>query len=325
LYGNMFPLGTQEIPMTPVRQIFMTQWNEPGDPTMVGQFNLDISSLEFYSKKYPPETLNTLMLQAISQILTKNAAFRTYLSFKKLYQSNAAYVGVVVKLPGCGAHTGTITYKNCHLMAAPTLAIKIRQALEMMVYCYQKREAIEKIYPHLRAGMDHMLFDCAYGAYPYPIPGNAIASVSNIGPAGFSTVISPLRRTEGLKFTLLAVEKKLLWNNETSTFDARDILPISLSSDHRVFDGNWPIPKLLAGCFDEVFQRMLADGVNPLKNDKFSKTVKAYFIKKIDTLLTTNLEAGYQMLVMLQTHWPDYMDIKTLFKKQETKEPELVD
>ena len=42
-----------EVEMTPIRKIFMTQWNSPGDPTMVCQFNIDVSCLDFFGKKYP--------------------------------------------------------------------------------------------------------------------------------------------------------------------------------------------------------------------------------------------------------------------------------
>ena len=312
-YGKMFSPDSHEVELTPARQMSMTQWNNPGDPTMVGQFNIDVSCLDFYSKKYPSETLTTLMMQAVSQLLMGEASFRTYLSFKKLYQSESAFVAVVVRLPDCGAHTGTIIFKNCHQISAIELASKIRHVLGLMVYCYKKREEIEKKYLQLKVSIDEVLFECAHGAYPYPIPGNAITSVSNIGAGGFSQVISPLRRQEALKFTLLAVERKPTWNNTANAFEAKDILPVSMSSDHRVFDGHWPIQKLLTGCFQQVFQKMLIDNINSVREKTGFKAI--YFRKMVDHMLSTNLQMGYQMLVMLQTNWPEYMNIDEFFNK----------
>ena len=312
-YEKMFTSKNTEVELTPVKQVMMTQWNNPGDPMMVGQFNTDVSCLDFFSKKYPSETLTTLMLQAISQLLANDAAFRNYLSFKKMYVSDSAYVAVVVKLPTCGSHTSSITFKDCHEISAAELAFKIKCVLETMVYCYKKREELEIKHPELKRGMDDLLFDYAHSAYPYPIPGNAITSVSNIGACGFSQAISPLRRNESLKFTLLAVERKSIWNSTTNAFETRDLLPVSMGCDHRVFDGNWPIPKLLQGCFQSAFQQMLVDSQQSVKENKRSQVIA--FRTMVDHILSTNLDMGYQMLVMLQTHWPEYMDIGAFFNK----------
>ena len=103
-----------EVEMTSIRKVFMTQWDNPSDPTMAGQFNVNVSCLDFFNKKFPPETVTCLMMQAVSLGLSLNDSFRNYLSFRKIFQSKESYVGLVVKLPDCGDHIGTIVVENCH-------------------------------------------------------------------------------------------------------------------------------------------------------------------------------------------------------------------
>ncbi|WP_419419358.1 hypothetical protein ACNVED_12630 [Legionella sp. D16C41] len=37
-----------EVEMTPIRKVFMTQWDNPTDPTMAGQFNINVSCIDFF-------------------------------------------------------------------------------------------------------------------------------------------------------------------------------------------------------------------------------------------------------------------------------------
>ncbi len=246
-----------EIEMTPIRKVFMTQWDNPGDPTMVCQFNVDVSCLDFFNKKYPPETLTTLMLQAVSHIITLDGSYRNFLSYKKMYQTRGSYVAVVVKLPNCGDHVGNIVFKDCHEISPVDLAMKIRRVVQMMAYCYTKREQIEKDHPELKHKLDKILYDYTHDAYPYPTAGTSVVSVSSIGFCGYSQAVSPLRKEEGLKVTLLTVERKPMWCKETQSFVPVDTLPVSISADHRIFDGNLPIPKMLNSSFQQMFQNML--------------------------------------------------------------------
>ncbi len=306
-----------ETEMSPTRKIFMTQWNKSGDPNMVGQFNLDVSSLDFFEKKYPPETVTTLLMQVVSEVITEEGSLRCYLSHKKMYQSEDAYVSIVVKLPGCGGHIGNIVFRNCHQITALELSSKIRRALKMMVYCYQKREQMEKKHPHLKQSFDALLYDYAHDTYPYPIPGHSFVSVSGIGFSGYSQAVSPLRRQETVKVTLLAIERKPVWNPVSKTFEPKDMLPISVSADHRIIDGNMPIPKMFDKSFQAVFQRMLEGAIQPIKSDNWVPNM--FFGKLIDKLLETNMVLGYQTLAALQTMWPDFMKIEDIFSAAMTK------
>ncbi len=300
-----------EVEMTPIRKTFMTQWDNPGDPTMVCQFNIDVSCLDFFGKKYPTETLTTLMMQAVSLQLTTEDSFRNFLSYKKMYQSRSAFVAVVVKLPNCGDHVGNIIFKDCHEMTVLALATKIRQILQMMVYCYTKREQLEKNHPHLKRNLDEVLYDSAHDVYAYPVPGSPVISVSSIGFCGYSQAVSPLRKKESLKVTLLTVERKPVWNHATQSFEAKDLLPVSISADHRIFDGNLPIPKLLDSSFQTVFQQMLHGLKKPVTAEKATEYTD--FTKIVDKMLTENLELGYRVLATLQNVWPSFVEMDEIF------------
>ncbi len=389
-----------EIEMTPIRKILMTQMNSPGDPSMVGQFNIDVSALKFFEKKYPNETLTTLMMQTVSNALSTQPSFRNFLSYTKLYQSRGAYVSIIEKLPGCGDHIGTIYFKDCHEITNSELSKRIKRAKHIMVYCYKKREEVEKEHPHLKSQLDAMLYDIAHdNLYPYPVPGNYSIHLSNIGSYGYTQAISPLLKQSKMHILLLAIERKPVWCNNDQSFQAKDLLPVSLSADSRIFGGLLPIPNLLNNAFQTTFQKMkeqlnepLINNVSPeinnykervdkISDDFLSKTTvfsrkkllnhlinkgkdgtlnKACDIlggdleqtlsepsdykdiadkvlldylefdaevaeknenltKRVNKMLSEDLELGYRMLTNLQTVWLDYVDIENLFNAANEK------
>ncbi|KTD07186.1 hypothetical protein A8135_02055 [Legionella jamestowniensis] len=291
-----------EVEMTPIRKVFMTQWENPSDPTMVGEFSINVSCLDFFNKKFPPETLTTLMLQTISKGLDKNVSWRSFLSHGKMYQSKEAYVGLIVRLPDCDDHMGTIVFENCHTMTNQQLSLNIRKILQMMVYCFKKREELEKEHPFLKNTIDKALYDYRNGFYAYPTPGNAVVSLSNIGFYGYTGTKSPLRNNEAMKYTILEIERKPVWNKEAQIFEPQDMLPVSISADHRIFDGNSPVPRLVQQYFNEMFAKMLEERSiapqSPRSPDK-------KFIKICEQLIANNLELGYKSLLILQTYWMD--------------------
>ncbi|WED43313.1 2-oxo acid dehydrogenase subunit E2 [Legionella cardiaca] len=298
-----------EVEMTPIRKVFMTQWENPSDPTMVGEFNINVSCIDFFNKKFPPETLTTLMLQTISKGMIENVSWRSFLSHGKMYQSKEAYVGLIVRLPDCDDHMGTIVFENCHTVTVQQLAVNIRNILQMMVYCFRKREQLEKEYPFLKNIVEKGLYEYRNGFYPYPIPGNAVVSLSNIGFFGYTGTKSPLRVNEAMKYTILEIERKPVWNKEKQIFEPQDMLPVSISADHRIFDGNSPVPRLIQKYFDEMFTKMM---------DEYSLTPSAprnpdkKFIKLCEQLIANNLELGYKSLLALQTYWMDPMKFEHL-------------
>jgi 2-oxoacid dehydrogenases acyltransferase (catalytic domain) len=303
-----------EVEMTPIRKMLMTQWDNPSDPTMVGEFNINVSCLDFFNKKFPQETLTLLMMQAISLGLSEHEAFRSFLSQNKLYQSKKAYVGLIVKLPDCGDQIATVVFENCHEANMQSLAIKIKNIRSLMVYCFKKREQLEKEHPQLTTIMNKTLYAFANDLYPYPIPGNSVVSLSNIGNCGYTQTKSPLRANEVMKVTLLAVERRPVWNHETQALEMQDILPVSVSADHRIFDGNIPVPKLVDHYFKKTFSKMLNSLTEPIKASP--QDLDAKFARLIENLLANNLEIGYKVLTLLQTYWLDFLSIEELLDNE---------
>ncbi len=293
------------VEMSATRQLLMTQWEAPSDPAMVAEFDLNISRLHFFEKKYRPETLTMLMVQAVSQVLSEHALYRAYLSHCRLYQSDKAYVALVVKLPECGDHLGTMVFCEPHKMSLDALIARVKQNLQMMVYCYQKRVALEVDYPELALLMDEVMYEAATGVYPYPMPGNPFVSVSNNGFAGYARAKSPLRVNEVLKFTLLGVERKPVWNDASRSFEPQDSLPVSVSADHRVFNGDVPVPQHLTEAFHCVFDAML--GVTA-REQAVKPANRRSLAKKFDMFIQADPKVGYKILAALQTVWPDFID-----------------
>lgn len=320
---------SQVLPMSAMRKVFMTQWGNPNDPTMVGEFNLNVSCLDFFNKTYPPEMLTTLVLQAISLGLSETPSFRTFLQHGQLRMAAHAYTSIAVKLPGCGDHISAIVFEDCHLLTVKQLAEKIRHIMKMMVYCYKKREELEQTFPHLTQVTDTLVNEMAYGAYAYPLLGNPVVSVSNIGHCGYSRSKSPLFQNESMKFVLLEVDRRMVWNKTTHEFEAQDILPVSISADHRIFDGNIPVPKIMSNCFERVFDKMLherehankiSDFIDRSKSKVYDQGVEIGAVHMIESFLKTNLELGYKMLYFYQTLWADYVSFDAFMSAEQIKE-----
>lgn len=303
-----------EVPMTPIRKVFMTQWKEPSDPTMVGQFSINVSCIDFFNKKYPPETVTMLMLQTLSLGFSENDSFRSFLNHNKLYQTKEAYTGLVVKLPGCGDHMGTIVFENCHLFTVQELAAKVKNIIALMTYCFKKREYLDMVYPHLTAIVDDKLYEFANDFYQSPVSGNPVVSLSNIGFCGYSQCKSPLRSSEAMKFTIMEIERRPIWNHQTQAFEPQDMLPVTISADHRIFDGNLPVPKITARYFERVFTKMIEDFGASSTSHKFIND--SQLIKSLDHLIANHLEMGYKALLFLQTYWLEFFSLEDILNPE---------
>ncbi|RUR12549.1 2-oxo acid dehydrogenase subunit E2 [Legionella sp. km772] len=243
------------IEMTTLRKAMMGQLNNPGDPTIVAQFNLDLTEFCAFQKEDSNDLLTVLMMQTISLILTENAAFRNFLNFNKLYQTAGAYVALVEKVPS-SEHLGTICFKDCHKLNASELLFKIKKTELVMHYCYQKREEIEKTHPEFQQRLNELLQSYTEDVFPNPIPGSYGVYLSNLGAYGYTHAASPLFKHTGLHVLLLGIEKKQVWNPTTNSFEAKDLLAISVSADNRIFDGMFPLPELANKAFKTVLAQM---------------------------------------------------------------------
>lgn len=285
--------------MTPLRRVLMTQWDSPRDPTMSAQCELDISALDFFNKKFPSETLTCLMMQVLSKVILEQDIYRSFLSYKRLYYSKVACIGLVVKLPKCQDHLGTIVLENCHTMPINYLFLHIRKIIKKMVYCYHKRAELEALHPHLNLLVNPLLDEWSNDFYEYPLANMPFVSLSNIQSFGYKQCTSPLRSDEALKFTLLDVEKKLVWDKQKNEFVSKDILPIALSADHRLLDGNINVLKMIEQHFNELSASLdQPPRLREIKNEIDLKGIVEY-------LCTKNVEMAYRALYFLQTYWFD--------------------
>lgn len=305
-----------EIEMTPMRKTFMTQWNNPGDPTMMAQFDLDITCLDVFNKKFPQETLTCLLMQSLSGALEEDPSFRFFLSQQRLYCPDKAYVGLVVKLPQCDNHLVTIILEDCHKMQLSELFLQIRAITKKVIYCYKKREALEAQYPALKDNVNHMLYEMENGLYGYPLFGMPSVSLSNIDAAGFTHCLSPLRKHESLKLTLLTVQKKMIWDKNKKIFEPRDCLPISLSADHRVLDGNITVSEIIEKNFKKYFDTLTPLSLKRLRLDKESMDQT---VRLIDYMCTQNSEMAHRSLYFLQSYWFDALSIEKLLSPANLK------
>ena len=302
------------VELSPLRQMFMASWDDPSDPTMVADFNLDVSCVEFFNKKFPSETITILMMQAISLGLSETESFRYYLNNKKMYQTREAYLGLVVKLPGCGDHLGNIVFENCHLMSAQELSIRIQHTVKMMAYCYQQRKQLELAYPELKLNMQNTFAELANSLYDFPVLGtDGVVTLSNVGSYGYSSAKSPLFSNESAKFTLSQIDRKPVWDHHKQMFEPKDILPVTVSADHRVFDGNNPLPKLTADCFKRMFDKMV---IELSKSVRVSPVIdESELLKFFEGMLEVNVELVYKLLYLRQTFLMDFLSIEPALSK----------
>lgn len=280
---------TIELGMTPTEQLLMAQMDYPGDPSMVVQFNLDVTGFAFCDNQDSKTRLTEMMMQTVSKALQSLPSWRRFLSFKKLYQTEDSYVSVIEKLPGCDNHLVKISFKNAHELPVESLEAKIKRTLQLMTYCYNRRERLEREYPALKQHVDAQLYQEAHSLYPYPIPGNHHICLTNLGRYGYTQGSAPLLKQMGMHVVLFAIERKPIWNHTTQSFEARDVLPISISADSRLFDGLMAVPELFTNTFNELYQ---AKTNTPQSNlEKYESTdssildlVKQHFSQAVGTL-----------------------------------------
>lgn len=304
---QQYAAGNQTLDMTPIREALLTQWGDPMCPTMVGEFDLDISRMGFFERKMPSETLTMLMLQTLSRVMHTHAYYRHYLSHGKLYRSEKSYVGLVVQIPGTLDHLGTIVFESVHDLNLQSLSRRVQNVIKLMTYCFQKRAAMEAAHPQYRQWRQQALQDYRNDSYGYPIPGSAVVSLSNVGQAGFSRAKSPLRRNESMKFTLMAVERKPQWNDETQSFQPVDMLPISISADHRVFNGAVPVKQHFIRALAEQWQFQQGPGSQGLTRAAINWSDMELAFAELEREMP---EALYRILTVLQTYWLDFLGVE---------------
>jgi hypothetical protein len=284
------------------RRLLMSQWEDPVNPTMSSVISLDVSTLHFFDKKYPAETLNCLVLQAISKFYADNSQFRMVMPHNKILQAEEIGIALAVNLPDCGDHLGMIDFHQCHQTKLVDIILELKAAIQIMTYCHKKSLALKQQYPHLMDIVDDLLLDRQNNVLAQINPERSFVTVSNIGYWGFELAVSPLMPGEVLKFTLTQIERKQVWNNQTMQFETQDRLPIGISVDHRVFDGNVHVAKLLQQNFNQVFENFVNGEGSGFKPKNSSAKVNQ-FIQFSEQLVQENLDYAFRFLLYCSHYW----------------------
>ena len=101
---------------------------------------------------------------------------------------------------------------------------------------------------------------------------------------------------------MLRAEKKQVFDPKTSNFVVKDILPVCLSADHRVFDANWPMQRYFQESFTQVLSQIQSD-----KGLKYNDIDILNLINKMSRGVDAYPGLQYQCFSMLQTLWPSFM------------------
>ncbi|AOW53153.1 TPA: hypothetical protein JBB06_11255 [Legionella pneumophila subsp. pneumophila] len=298
---------------TNIRKLLSAIWNDPELPTESAIFNINVTPVCFFEKKFKPETITCLMLQALSKACFDNPQTRNYIFNHKLYHSHNSYVALAVKIPGSD-QLGAIEFKNCHEMTMTELAQHIQHDMRIMMYCYEKTQSLQKEHPYLIEVVNRLLTPRHERVYRDFLFARPAISLSNIGHWGYQAAVSPLFPNETFKITLTEIERKQVWNKTNNTFEVQDVLPVGMSVDHRVFDGNIPFPRYMQEAFDQMFQDMEQSRIKPLSKP-FSNLDS--FIKYSNTLLENDLEFGFLYLFSLMQVWKNYISYDELSKTVE--------
>ena len=317
LMQNVFHDFEQDkiIEHTNMRKVLFSMWNDPELPTESAVFSINVSPVCFFEKKYKPETITCLMLQALSKACFDNPQTRIYMHNHKLYHPDDSYVALAVQLPGAGDQLGSIEFKNCHDMSMSELAQHIQNDITIMTYCHKKTQALQKEHPYLRDVVNKLTSPRNERVYNDPVFAKPAVSLSNIGHWGYEAAVSPLFPNETFKLTLTKIDRKQVWNKTTNQFEVQDILPVGMSVDHRVFDGNIPMPYYMQAAFDQMFTEM-KQATSKLVSKPCANLEK--FIETSNDLLDKDLEFGFIYLFSLTHVWKNYCSYEEL--AQQTQE-----
>lgn len=313
LIDHVFHDQAPDMPLlqTDTRRMLMAQWDDPNQPTQSSLFSIDVTPIEFFEKKHRPETITCLSLQALSKAMSVNPVLKNYKTSNKLYNPKESYVGLAVLLPNCDDHLGMIEFKNCHEMSVSELSAHIQHDIQIMTYCHKKIQSLKQEHPYLDDLVNDLFIPRCESVYRDPLFSKPSISLSNIGHWGYEVPISPLFPYETVKLTLGKIDRKQVWNNTTKLFEVRDMLPVGISVDHRVFDANIAVPRMIQTAFDEMLILMQQDNTKPAP-----ASVKLNdFIKLSDKLLQADLDFGYRYLFFSTQVWKNYSGAQTVLNR----------
>lgn len=298
------------------RKVLSSFWGAPNLPTQSSIFTIDVTPVDFFEKKFPPQTITCLMLQALSKTIADTPMLKNYRHEGRIYNPQDSYVTLAVKLSEYNDTICAIEFKNCHEMNVMELGLHIENDIKLMTYCYKKVEELKKAHPFLNQILNKMLLDAEFNPYRSGLLARPSISLSNVGHWGYEKAVSPLFPNETVKLTLTKMERKQVWNNTSKQFEIKDLLPVGISVDHRVFDGNVPIPYYMQQSFNDVFSNMIQ------KRPPFTNTLSSFeqLIELSEEILERDLQLGFRLLFVASQAWKNQYTFEHLLKK--LREPE---
>lgn len=303
----------KKVKLTPTRRILMTEWNDPRDPTITSMVDVDISAFGYFENRYNKGLVTLIMAQALSQMMLENDSYRRIIKQQEQFQYDSPRIGIVAKSPGKESQLFNIVFENCHEMSFTAMAKRLRRNMSFVNFCNKKCNELTAQYPHLSQFLSDIYLQTISSVFGLPRLGNSVVSLSDVIRWDWTTVQSPLRPGEILKYTLCNVTKKQVWDQQTSQFVAKDIMAVAASGDHRVVDGNTAPPAMIQKHFDDKFAKFLEQqpGV-----DSTEMIEVGHFSKLVDQLLCYDLELGFKLLVFLRNSWPDHLNVPELLKNK---------
>lgn len=312
------------VPLTSTRKALIAAWDNPKSPTMSSEFSLDISRLGFFDKKYPPDTLLILTLQALSKTMAENPQWCRYICNNEIFEADASYTSLAIKLPTDDAHLGLIYFRNCHEMTALELSKHIKHDLAIMAYCYETAMQLKNEHPYLMDVFEEYFREQKDATFGLPDVASPVICLSNIGPWGFERVVSPLLPGEIAKFTMAKVEKAQVYNHQTNQFEVIDRLPVGVSVDHRVLDANMPLPEAMQKRFKQTvdkFEKDLKQPKKPMGNFSNLEEFKEY----AEQLLKGSLEYGFRALLINGHQYANYAGPREPFDEKKKEVEALIE
>lgn len=306
----------EPVPISTTRKALIAAWKPPIDPTMFSMFSLNVTRLEVFENKYPPQTLTGLVLQAMSKLSFDNPNLRNYVSHHHIYNIADNYIHLVVGLPGATSHLSMLKLKNAHLVSLQALSLRIQNYIEIMSYARYKSEELAQENPKLLENFYNVTVPDHNDVFQDILLPNGMISLTNVAPWGGEQSLSPLLPYEVLKLTMSQVERKQVWNNRAKTFEIQDRLPMSLSADHRVFDANVGTPKMLQIALDEMIDKLEQNAEEPEQHYEHFKPVDiGQFVELTNRALEEDMTSGFFFLMTASHCWQSDLDIDALYQK----------
>lgn len=292
-YANM--KRREPVEMTPTRLMLFSEWEAPRSPSAAVEWSVDVTPLDIFNDKKMKENISILTLQALSQCLENHPVLKRFFARDEVYESTDSLTGLVVNLPDCGDHLGILTLKNCHQLSIKELSKRIDNDIKIMSFCFKEMQKLKVENPHFQDKVDYFFREKHDLLHRPPEMPNPTVILSNIGSYGYEHVNAPLRPSEAIRFTMAKLLKKQVWDEKTNQFVIKDFLPMSITFDHRLVDGNIPVPYYFQEAFDDCFARRFeASSKQERKNAPYVDY--KHFLKLAKKFKAQNLEIYFRVL-----------------------------